>query len=180
MRRITGIVLLVITTLLVLTQGCSRKQPNYGKAPDFTLPDTEGNPVSLSDFKGKVIIVAFWTTWCPGCVKEIPHFIELKNKYKDSEFDIIGISLDEGGAEDVKPFLKTKPVNYNILIGNTRVSNSFDTKGILPTVFVIDKTGQIRRKYVGSRGIATFEKDVKAFLAEPETATKSNDPNKET
>ena len=125
-----------------------------------------GRAVSSSDFQGKVLIVNFWATWCTGCLAEIPHFIELYDQYKERGFEIIAISLDEGRAKDVKPFLRKKPLNYTILIGNQDVSNRYKTKGILPTTFVIDRTGKIRRKYVGYRKKAILEKDIKALLSE--------------
>lgn len=152
--------------MIFIVAGCAKKQPNYGYAPQFTLPDVDGKQVSLADFKGKVLIVNFWATWCPGCVAEMPHFIELYDKYKQQGFEMIGLSLDEGGAEDVKPFLKKKPVNYTMLIANMDVANRYKTKGILPTTFVIDKTGKIRRKYVGARKKAVFEADIKTMLSE--------------
>ncbi|MBN2269291.1 MAG: TlpA family protein disulfide reductase [Sedimentisphaerales bacterium] len=156
----------VFFVLISIVAGCTKKQPDYGYAPPFTLPDVDASQISLSDFKGKVLIVTFWATWCPGCVAEMPHFTELYDQYKHQGLEIIGISLDQGGADDVKPFLRKKPVNYTILIGNALVSNKYNTKGILPTTFLIDKTGKIRRKYVGYRDKKIFEKDIETFLSE--------------
>jgi peroxiredoxin len=155
---------LVVCVLFSIVAGCAKKQPDYGYAPPFILPDVDGNQISLSDFQGKVIIVAFWATWCTGCVAEIPHFIELYGQYKDQGLEIIAISLDEGGADDVRPFLKKRPVNYTMLIGNEDISKQYNTKGILPTTFVIDRTGKIRSKYVGYRKKTVFEKDIKMLL----------------
>jgi len=155
----------LIAAVTFIAAGCAKKQPDYGNAPKFTLPDVNGNQVALSDFQGKVLIVDFWATWCPGCVAEIPHFIELYDQYKEQGLEIIAISLDEGGADDVKPFLKKKPVNYTMLIGNEDISRQYNTKGILPTTFVIDGTGKIRSKYVGYRKKSIFEKDIKMLLS---------------
>ncbi|HLB73714.1 MAG TPA: TlpA disulfide reductase family protein [Sedimentisphaerales bacterium] len=154
----------VFSVLISIVAGCAKKQADYGYAPPFTLPDVNGNQISLSDFQDKVIIVTFWATWCTGCVAEIPHFIELYDQYKDQGLGIIAISLDEGGADDVRPFLKKKPINYTMLIGNEDVSKQYNTKGILPTTFVIDRTGKIRSKYVGYRKKPVFEKDIKMLL----------------
>ena len=150
--------------LFSIVAGCAKKQADYGYAPPFTLPDVNGNQVALSDFQAKVLIVDFWATWCPGCVAEIPHFIDLYDQYKDQGLEIIAISLDEGGADDVRPFLKKKPINYTMLIGNEDISKQYNTKGILPTTFVIDRTGKIRSKYVGYRKKPVFEKDIKMLL----------------
>jgi peroxiredoxin len=156
--------LFVLSVLISIVAGCQKKQPDYGYAPQFTLPDVNGSQVALSDFQAKVLIVDFWATWCTGCVAEIPHFIELYDQYKGQGLEIIAISLDEGGADDVRPFLKKKPVNYTILIGNEDISKQYNTKGILPTTFVIDGTGKIRSKYVGYRKKSVFEKDIKMLL----------------
>jgi len=157
---------LILSVLISIVAGCSKKQPDYGYAPQFTLPDVTGRQVSLTDFKGKVVIVNFWATWCPGCVAEMPHFVELYDKYKQQGFEMIGMSLDQGGAKDVKAFMEKKPINYTMLIANMDVSNRYKTKGLLPTTFVIDRTGKIRRKYVGARSKAVFEKDIKTMLGE--------------
>jgi len=161
--------------LILLVSGCG-KQLDYGYAPQFTLPDVNGVSVSLSDFKDKVLIIDFWTTWCSGCVAEIPHFIELQEEYEEQGFEIITISLDEGGAADVKNFLKKKPlkVNYTMLIGNQGISTGYKTKGILPTTFVVDRTGKIRRKYVGYQKKAVLEKEIKALLSEPKETPEAN------
>lgn len=155
-----------IVALISILNGCSKKQPDYGYAPQFTLPDVKGGQVSLNDFEGKVVIVNFWATYCTGCIAEMPHFVELYGKYKDQGFEMIGISLDKNGFADVKPFLEKKPLNYNILIGNAKVSGEYKTKGLLPTTCVIDKTGKIRRKYIGYRDKAVIEEDIKTMLGE--------------
>jgi peroxiredoxin len=135
-------------------------------APDFELPDVNGKKVKLSDFKGKVIILNFWATWCPPCRAEIPGFIELYKKYKDKGVEIIGISLDEGGVKDVVPFMKEFGINYHILIGNYKVTQDYGGIRGIPTTFVIDKKGNIRAKYVGYRPKEVFERDIIMLLNE--------------
>jgi len=159
-------ILILILTLV----GCGKKQidsdSDSAKAPQFTLPDINGNQVSLSDFDGKVVILDFWATWCPPCVKEVPHFIELYDEYKEQGFEMVGISLDARGANDVKPFVEKMNVNYTMLIGNQDVTKQYGGIGGIPTTFVIDKAGQIRQKYVGYREKAVFENDIKMLLNE--------------
>lgn len=154
--------------LILALVGCEKKQIDSAKAPQFKLPDINGNQVSLSDFDGKVVILDFWATWCPPCVKEVPHFVELYDEYKEQGFEMVGISLDAGGANDVKPFVEKMNVNYTMLIGNQDVTKEYGGIGGIPTTFVIDKAGQIRQKYVGYREKAVFENDIKMLLNESE------------
>jgi peroxiredoxin len=159
-------ILLLSCISILAAAGCSQEQPDYGKAPEFTLPDINGGTVSLSDFKGKVVIIQFWTTWCPGCIKEIPGLIDLYDRYREQGLEVIGIALDQEGARVVSPFVEKNNVDYTILLGNRAVSDSYKTKGLIPTAFVVDRTGQIRRKYVGYRKKSVFEKIVNTLLTE--------------
>ena len=165
MHKLTTKAFCAVVLISILT-GCSKKQPDYGDAPQFTLPDVKGGQVSLSDFEGKVVIVNFWATYCTGCIAEMPHFVDLYDKYKNQGFEMIGISLDQNGLADVKPFLQKKPLNYTILLGNPSVSSQYKTKGLIPATYVIDKIGKIRRKYIGYRDKAVIEKDIKTMLGE--------------
>ena len=135
-------------------------------APSFTLQDLKGNQVSLSDFKGKVVVLDFWATWCPPCVKEIPHFIELYEQYKDRGFAMVGISLDRQGVSVVKSFAQKYRVNYPILMTDGQVQKAYGGIPSIPTTFVIDSAGNIRQKYIGYRDKAVFEADIKALLEE--------------
>jgi cytochrome c biogenesis protein CcmG/thiol:disulfide interchange protein DsbE len=135
-------------------------------APSFSLTDTKGKKVSLSEFKGKVVILDFWATWCAPCRKEIPDFIELYKQYGSKRFQMIGISLDQGGIKDVIPFMKDHGISYPILIGNRAVASQYGGIRGIPTTFVIDKKGNIRAQYVGYRPKQTFEKDILSLLNE--------------
>ena len=130
----------------------------------FTLTDLEGKSVSLSEFKGKVVLLDFWATWCPPCAKEIPHFIELYEQYKEQGFEMVGISVDKEGIDVIKPFVEQHRVNYPILIADGRVTQLYGGISSIPTTFLIDKEGKIQRRYVGYRDKSVFEADIKAFL----------------
>jgi thiol-disulfide isomerase/thioredoxin len=97
--------------------------PLFGAAaPAWELKDLNGNAVKLSDFKGKVVILDFWATWCPPCRAEIPHFVELQDKYGKQGLVIVGISLDEGGPGVVSSFVKANKINYPIVMGNLDIA----------------------------------------------------------
>ena len=140
--------------------------PGAKTAPSSTLQDLKGNPVSLSDFQGKVVVLDFWATWCPPCVREIPHFIELYEQYKDQGFAMVGISLDHQGVSVVKSFVQKYRVNYPILMADGQVDKAYGGITYIPTTFVIDAAGNIRQKYVSYQDKAVFEADIKALLAE--------------
>ncbi|NQV50654.1 MAG: TlpA family protein disulfide reductase [Candidatus Marinimicrobia bacterium] len=132
------------------------------EAPNFTLTDLNGQKVSLSDFKGKVIIVDFWATWCGPCKMEIPSFIKLQEDYKD-DVVILGISLDQSGPKAVVPFAKKMNINYPIVYGDGSVVQAYGGVRGIPTTFVIDRDFNIQRKYVGYTDHKVFEKDILAF-----------------
>ncbi|MCX7766948.1 MAG: TlpA family protein disulfide reductase [Candidatus Sumerlaeia bacterium] len=169
-----GLILLGII-LLGLPYGCSKPSEEAElfkekPAPDFTLMDTEGKKVSLKDFAGKIIVLNFWATWCPPCRAEIPDFIELYKQYESQGVVFIGISLDTGSASGntdvVIPFIKKVGINYPVLLGNEEVTKTYGGVTAIPTTFIIDKKGIIRKKYVGYRPKEVFENDIKTLLAQ--------------
>jgi peroxiredoxin len=124
------------------------------KAPDFTLPDLEGKPFSLSSYGGKVVLLDFWATWCPPCREEMPMFQELHNLYRERGFEVVGISLDENAADIVPGFLRDRNIRYTNLLSDARVEDLYGPIVGLPTHFIIDREGTIRRQFTGG-GIAT-------------------------
>ena len=108
----------------------------------------------------------FWATWCPPCRAEIPHFVELYSEYKEKGLEIIGVALDRSGAKAIEPFKKANNINYTLLIGNDTVSDLYGGIMSIPTTFVIDKNGIIRKRYIGYRDKEVFEKDILELLGE--------------
>lgn len=135
-------------------------------APDFNLTDLSGRPLQLSALRGKVVLLDFWATWCPPCVAEIPHFVDLHAGYKDKGFEIVGLSLDEGGPAAVRPFLQTHKVKYPVAMATPQITQAYGGIHGIPTTFLIDKTGNVAKKYVGFREKAEFEREIRSLLAE--------------
>ncbi|MCF7823616.1 MAG: redoxin domain-containing protein [Candidatus Marinimicrobia bacterium] len=154
---VAAIVFVVFGLFMIGTTSASAQE-----APDFTLTNIEGESVSLSDFKGKVIIVDFWATWCGPCKMEIPGFIQLQEDYKD-DVVVLGISLDQGGPAAVVPFAQRMNINYPIVYGDGKVVQAYGGVRGIPTTFVIDRDFNIQRKYVGYTDHKVFEKDILAF-----------------
>jgi thiol-disulfide isomerase/thioredoxin len=133
-------------------------ESNLVKAPDFTLKDINDNDIRLSDFRGKVVILDFWATWCPPCRKGIPDLVELQEKYSD-DLMIIGISLDQANTiKEVVPFSRSYGINYPVVYGNASVVNQYGGIEAIPTSFIIDREGNIVNKYVGLIPKQEYEK----------------------
>jgi len=134
------------------------------QAPEFQLPDLSGATVASSHFKGKVVILDFWATWCPPCKEEIPHLVRLQSKYRDQGLEIVGLSLDAGGAKDVKPFADEHDVNYTMLIANEETAKAYGNINAIPTTFVLDRDGKIVQRFIGYTAPEVFEQTIKQLL----------------
>ncbi len=109
---------------------------------DFTLKDAEGRDITLSDLKGKVVLLNFWATWCEGCKTEIPWLIEFEHKYRDKGLAVVGVSEDADGWNAVKPYLKTAGVNYTVVVDDGTVANRYSLLN-MPATYVIDRDGKV-------------------------------------
>jgi len=132
---------------------------------NFTLKDLSGKDVSLSAYKGKVILLDFWATWCAPCKIEIPGFIELYNRYRSKGLEILGFAVDES-ASTLKPYVNQMKMNYPVLVGEGRqdVLEGFGPMIGMPTTFVISRDGKICKTHTGFTTKETFEAEVKALL----------------
>lgn len=150
---------------ILFIAGCVlAQQQTQTKAPDFTLPDLNGKAFSLSELEGKVVILNFWATWCPPCVVEIPHFIDLYKEYKGQGLEVVGVSLDRGGVKVVKSFVEKNEMTYPVVIGNQKVAEDYGGIRGIPTTFVIDRQGYIVKKFVGYRDKNVFESVIQQLL----------------
>jgi peroxiredoxin len=134
-------------------------------APELDLQDSVGKLVSLKDYRGKIVVLDFWATWCHGCKEEIPWFAEFERKYSDKGLSVIGVSLDEDGWKVVKPFTKAMAVSYRIVLGNDSTAKEYGV-GSMPDTFIIDRDGRIAATYMGVVDKNNFEKNVQELLAQ--------------
>jgi peroxiredoxin len=132
-------------------------------APDFVLNDSKGRPVRLSDFKGRVVLLDFWATWCYGCKTEIPWFMEFEKKYKDQGLTVIGVALDGEGWKVVRPFIEQKKMNYCVVVGNDRIAKQYSVEA-MPVTLLIDRQGKIAATHVGVVNQESFETEIRTLL----------------
>jgi len=168
-------------SLAALPDGCTVKQSassagrsaaGGGKgaigtaAPEFALQDLDGKTVHIADFSGKVVILDFWATWCPPCRKEIPDFVAMQSKYGDKGLTIVGLSVDAGGAHDVRTYAQDNKINFNypVLIANEQTANAYGGVVGIPTTFVIDRKGKIVKRFVGYTPASEFEETIRPLL----------------
>lgn len=148
----------------------------YSKNESGTLPPISSEPLvvnsvqqNLEAYRGKVVILDIWATWCGPCRVEIPDFIKLQNQYRSQGLEIVGVSIDpytQTGAAAVAPFMKSNGINYSIWMVNSQAAlGSFQpAQGSIPTTFIIDKTGRVVKTHVGAKPFSVFENDIKPLL----------------
>lgn len=168
-RRFGRGILLILLPLLFAAcapkgAGQADALPVLGAAPAWSLVDLEGKPVGADALKGKVVVVDFWATWCGPCVKEIPGYVTLQQKYADRGLVIVGISVDHKGEEVVRPFAQRYSVSYPLALATPEVVTAFGDIEAIPTTFLIDREGRLRHRKVGSMETAEYEKLIVSLL----------------
>lgn len=133
-------------------------------APDFSLNDAAGKAVRLSDFKGKVVVLNFWATWCVPCKTEIPWFIEFEKTYAARGFTVLGVSMDEDGWKAINPYVAKAQVNYPVVLGNEDVNREYGGFDALPTTLVIGRDGKVAFLHAGLIGRDEYEKEIRGLL----------------
>jgi peroxiredoxin len=166
---------LSISLFLLLTLVHCRGNPNHDNPDnhfDFNLPDLNGKHHGMKDFRGEVVILNFWATWCPPCLEETPKLNDLHSRYKDSGVQVIGIALDKDSLDVVRPFVKKNNITYTILRGDQRILDASSEgslgkhlKGV-PTTLLLDREGAIRKRFDGSFDLEELEESLRSLLRE--------------
>jgi cytochrome c biogenesis protein CcmG/thiol:disulfide interchange protein DsbE len=150
----------------------SRVSNDRKLAPEFTLQDANGAAVKLADYRGKVVLLNFWATWCGPCQVEIPWFEEFEQQFKSKGFEVVGVSMDEDGWTAIKPFVEQHKVNYRILLGTDSVGQLYGGVDSLPTTFIIDRDGKFAfSPHVGLAGKDEYRNEIESLLGSKQTTT---------
>jgi thiol-disulfide isomerase/thioredoxin len=135
-------------------------------APAFALKDLQGRTARLNDYKGKVLLINFWATWCAPCLVEMPDLVKLQKEYKSHGLQIVGITCPPMTRKDVKDVARKLKINYPILFGTDKVSDEYYATSVLPTTIIVDRDGKIRGRILGILAPEEFERSVKPLLTD--------------
>jgi len=166
------VLILCMGGFFLLPQCGKEKESPAGLAPDFTLKTLAGQEITLSQLKGKVVLLDFWATWCGPCRESIPHLIQLYNHYRENGFELVGMDVDKGDVETVRKFVKSMDIPYPVVVAPDDVVKSYRVNGI-PATILIDKEGNIRERMTGFN--STIAQELTGKVADL-TSEKSNKP----
>jgi peroxiredoxin len=142
----------------------AKTEENPRTAADFKLRDATGVDVRLSDYKGKVVLLNFWATWCSPCKAEIPWFENFQRTYANQGFAVIGISMDEDGWKAVRPYMEATRINYRIAIGDNALAQKYGGVESLPETLLIDRDGRIASRHIGIVSKSDYESEIVQLL----------------
>lgn len=176
--RYPGLQIIALWSGIVLCSSCGvAAKPRQGEAvirfvrnpdpaPEFQVRSLDGAQLSIASFRGKVVLVNFWATWCGPCRAEIPDLIELQQRYKE-RLQIIGLTVDEDNPAAVKRFVAESGINYPVGMAPIEVRMKYGGIAALPTSFVLDTEGRVVQKHEGLRDPALYETEIRALLGMP-------------
>lgn len=134
------------------------------QAPALALKDLRGRTLRLSDYKGKVVVLNFWATWCPPCRAEMPDLIKMQREYRSKGLQVIGVTYPPEEIKEVRQFIRKLGVNYPIALGTKETKTLFDETETLPLTVVIDRQGNVRERIEGILLPEEFEQKIKPLL----------------
>ncbi len=161
---VLGAVLLIGNHGPALAASGLKNQKDRQAAPDFLLTDSRGSQVRLWDYRGKVVVLNFWATWCVPCKAEIPWFAEFESKYKSSGLAVLGVAMDDDGWKSVRPFISRMRINYRVMVGDDATASRFGGIESLPETLLIDRKGRIASTQLGLTAKTTYEQAIAELL----------------
>lgn len=138
---------LVVYVFRTVNPPIELESPAYA-APTFERPTLDGPLFDLAEHQGRPVVVNFWATWCPPCRAEVPGFVDLQDEFGD-EVVFVGVSLDDGGFNTIRPFAREFNVNYPLVVDRSRIFGKYGGRGTVPTTFLVDADGNIRHMHEG-------------------------------
>jgi len=168
LRHIAVVIALIAGSFVSATNSPADLTPADSRKalPGIALTDDKGGPVDLSAYKGRVVLLDFWATWCTGCKEEIPWFMEFQSKYNKAGLAVVGASLDDDGWKSVKPFLQEHKINYRIVLGTFESAKQFGVDKGMPVSVLIDRDGKIADLHPGMVDKDAFEHEIQTLLKE--------------
>ncbi len=158
---LAGLIALVVAAYVLHRRPVPSSTPH--PAPEFALPTLTGETLDLANYKGKVVLLDFWATWCEPCKQEIPHLEELQNRYRGRGLQVIGVSMDDE-PEPVRAFYRQYKMNYPVVLGTAKTGELYGGILGLPITFLIGRDGLIYHKHIGAADSAVFEKEIISLL----------------
>jgi len=157
--------LLLLSAAPFATNAAPKPAAQRKPAPEFSAKAADGKPIPLSSFKGKVVLLNFWATYCGPCKIEMPWFVDFEKKYGPQGFAVFGVSTDEEGWQVVKPYIDQVKVNYQVGVVGEDVATKYGGIDTLPETLILDREGKIASRHVGLVSKSEYEKDIEALLA---------------
>lgn len=169
--------LFTLTFCALLCCGCGNKEDdsagqtgetgsvgNTQQAPGFRLKDLNGETVDFADYKGKLVLVDFWATWCGPCRRSIPHLADLFQEYRDQGFEVVGVSLDRSQPSKVKDYARAMSIPYKIVVGSQKDADNWNTGPAIPVAFLVSRSGEIVNRFVGYQRKSVLEEEIRKYL----------------
>lgn len=151
-----------LVAFALAASGCAS---DAAQMPRFALPSAvDGKILNSDSLQGKALLINFFATWCPPCRQEVPGLVALQEKYASHGFSVVGISTDEGGSQGVATFIRNMEINYPVVMSDARTPRDFGNVMGIPTTFLVDRSGKVRKRYDGYVDHNTLERDLNAIL----------------
>jgi peroxiredoxin len=162
----------VMGTILLCSSGgsCAATSLLSKRAPDFRRVDLRNAPVHLADYRGKIVLLNFWATWCAPCLYEMPRFVEWQTKYGTRGLQVLGVSMDDADSP-VRRLSRKLHINYPVMMGDERLGELYGGILGLPVTYLIDRKGIVRVRFQGETDLSKIEEQLKVLLSAPSTAS---------